>query len=113
VQPVDHNERRKTVRRKVFLGGKVVIGSSNPNPFSITPCLVKNITKDGARIQFPAGSNIPEKFSSEIPVKQCTMKARLIWLVGDYAGIRFDGFDQGTMESIPVEPKLINGQWDH
>ena len=109
--PANNNDRRVSVRRKVFLGGQVIIGADNPRPFDISPCIIKDLTKDGARIQVPSGANLPETISLEIPMKHCKFKARLVWRSGDFAGICFDGFDQGTAQTIPYEPMMINDKW--
>ncbi len=109
--PANNKERRKSVRRKVFLGGKISTGVENPVPCVNSPCIIKDMTKDGARILLRSDSILPERLTVEIPAKECTLKARLMWRSGDMAGICFDGFDSGSKQSIPFEPVATDTGW--
>jgi hypothetical protein len=111
VIPANSSDRRKTIRRKVFLGGQILTGVTQPVPFVIADCLIKDISKDGARLTLRSDAPVPESMSLDIAAKHCILKAHLIWRSGDMAGVCFDGFDSGSKQSIPFEAMAASEQW--
>lgn len=87
-------ERRKSLRQRVFLGGKITT-DLHFEPFE---CVIRDLTIDGARLVMPANEKLPERFRLAIPAKECMMRVRSIWRSGKTIGVYFDGFEYGGLE---------------
>lgn len=92
------NERRKHIRRKVLLAGRVAIHGDQ-----MLPCVIKDLTHDGARLLINSSTLLPDRFRFEIPSKHCALRARVIWQTEDMVGVFFDGFDHGSLDGLSGE----------
>ncbi len=77
-----HPARAK--RNRVVLQGRVVIGNELHN------CVVRDLSRDGAKISIPARFALPETFELVIAADDLSMvRVRLRWRRGDFAGLTF------------------------
>lgn len=54
------------------------------------PCVIRDISRDGAKISLPAAIALPERFELAIADDDLrTVKACLRWRRGDFAGLTF------------------------
>lgn len=91
-QPI---ERRSLTRAKVFLGGNV----ANDSMLAF-PCIVRDLTADGARVEYAANTYVPDHFQFRIPAKGCVLRARVIWRRNNEAGLYFEGFEIGSIDEV-------------
>lgn len=77
-------DRRQARRWKVFKEGQLVL----PGRQSI-PCVIRDISESGARLQVPSNTVLPETFVLFIKADEVMMPARRIWITLDQVGIRF------------------------
>lgn len=80
------NERRKLVRQKSFLQGRVYFNGRR----SSADCIVRDITEAGARLKFADSPAVPEVFELHIPNKQESFRAHVIWNHGSELGVMFE-----------------------
>lgn len=78
-------ERRKALRGRVYLGGTLAFDLRSPS----VECLVRNLSEDGAKIEFESAVEIPEEFDFYIPRSRKLFRARVIWRRMDEFGLAF------------------------
>lgn len=54
------------------------------------PCIVKDVSKSGAKIGVPAGRMLPERFLFKLNGRDLVFQARLAWQREHYAGVRIE-----------------------
>jgi hypothetical protein len=81
------SNRRTTERLPSFLGGTIIY---NRNRWS-TPCLVKNLSRTGARLTAKNLPSLPDSFELHVPQKKATYAVRVKWREGDVVGVEIDG----------------------
>ena len=91
-------ERRRSVRQKSFLKGRVYFNKGR----ELADCLVRDLTHQGARIIFSDSINIPALIDLHIPQKDYTVRARVIWRQGVEIGLAFP--DANLVPSAPPNP---------
>ena len=91
-------ERRRSVRQKSFLRGRVYFNKGRES----ADCLVRDFTNQGARIIFSDSINIPALIELHIPQKEHTVRARVIWRQGVEIGLAFP--DADLVPSAPLQP---------
>jgi PilZ domain len=79
-------DRRGSVRDKVFLGGVAEISQSNG---STVDCVVRNFSDKGACVEFNSASKLPEEMNLTISRKGRSYLARLIWRQANLVGLAF------------------------
>lgn len=79
-------ERRKHFRGRVIYGGVVEFNRLN----STIDCVIRNFTQDGARIEFPAATCLPDEFGLSIVAKGETFSSRVVWRIATAAGVAFN-----------------------
>ena len=90
-------ERRRQMRAPTLLGGRLVFGR---NLFSVA-CTVDDLSADGARLRLPPGVAIPDQFGLTITHAGEQPRARVVWRIGDHAGVTFQGDPVGDCFSTP------------
>jgi hypothetical protein len=80
------NERRTAPRQKTFLKGIILFN----NRKSSADCVIRDLTDQGARLQFSAAIITPDVIELQIPNKDQILQAHVRWRKGDEAGISFD-----------------------
>lgn len=68
-----------------YLGGRIAFGQR----CCTMDCLLRNVSPAGALLVFEDTGSVPDHFDLEVPRKQETFPARLIWRRADRAGIAF------------------------
>ena len=83
-QTIAPANRRERARRTVIKGARIVFN----NRKSCFDCRIRDLTDDGARLDFLTPQLLPHKFDLHMPgspVRQC----ELCWARGTFVGIRF------------------------
>lgn len=80
-------ERRKTARRRVCLGGRVLGAAFLP----ATDCMVRDVSLGGARIRIPDTVLVPDRFDLLVPCRSETRRVAVAWRAGDVIGLVFEG----------------------
>ena len=93
-------ERRRSVRQKSFLRGRVYFNKGRES----ADCLVRDLTHQGARIIFSDSINIPALIDLHIPQKDYNVRARVIWRQGVEIGLAFP--DANLVPSAPQSNDL-------
>ncbi|HEY0848436.1 MAG TPA: PilZ domain-containing protein [Bradyrhizobium sp.] len=78
-------DRRQSVRDKVFLGGVAEINERG----STMDCVVRNINPRGACVEVDETSTFPENLSLSIPRRGRSFLARMIWRHANRVGVAF------------------------
>jgi hypothetical protein len=79
-------ERRQSARDKVMYGGVAEIGENG----TTRDCLVRNISEQGARVEFSNVVKLPkEQMSLTIARKGRSFLARIIWWHDNFVGVAF------------------------
>lgn len=79
------DDRRKDVRDKVMFGGVASIPNGAPKD-----CVVRNISDNGARVEFKSGLRLPaDRMALTIARKGRSFLARIIWWRDNIVGVAF------------------------
>lgn len=78
-------ERRRVARQKSFIRGRAFFNHRR----SSIDCIVRDFTKDGARLEFAELPSLPDVFEVFIPSKDEFLHARAIWHKGPDIGVRW------------------------
>jgi hypothetical protein len=78
-------DRRQSVRDKVLYGGVAKINQSG----STMDCVVRNISEEGACVEFDQAAKLPEELDLTIGRKGRSFLARLIWRQANKVGLAF------------------------
>ena len=78
------NERRRSVRQRSRLRGRVYF-----NQGGSLPCLIRDISYEGARIELLNSIDIPDTIDLHIPTKNRMMRASVRWRHGNRVGVAF------------------------
>ncbi len=81
----DAREQRSAVRQRCLLQGRLAFNLGS----STLDCMVRNISKTGARLVFNDPVALPHEFELRIEAQGAIHKARLVWSNGSAAGVRF------------------------
>src|ERR1041384_5005461 len=79
------NERRRITRQKSFLRGTIHFN----NRRSALDCLVRDISRFGARLTFTNAVTVPDVIELHIPQKEQTLRSHVIWRHGQEVGVAF------------------------
>ncbi len=88
-------DRRASVRDRVFLGGVVEINERG----STMDCVVRNLSEDGACVEFDASARIPDQMNLTIARKGRSVLARMIWRQANRVGLAFRAMITDNAES--------------
>jgi hypothetical protein len=80
-------ERRKTARRRSFLGGRLTFN----NGFSIVDGVVRNLTDEGAKLDCPANLVLQDEVEIAIECKGLQGRAKVVWRSAGQLGLAFQG----------------------
>ena len=78
-------ERRTSSRKKSFLKGTLYFD----NRLSSAECLVRDLSEQGARVQFSSPVRLPDMVELYIPVRDQTFEAKVRWRRDDEVGLAF------------------------
>lgn len=91
-------ERRKSLRRRSYLGGQVGFYQRT----SVMDCLVRNYSVGGAKLVFQTPVLIPEEFDLTLPHKQRCFRARTAWRRSHEMGVFFVE-EQRSQAALPLD----------
>jgi hypothetical protein len=77
-------ERRKRPRSRVLKSAKLVLAKS-----SVFDCVVRDLSKIGARIEIPNAIDLPEKLDMAFDGGRFTRACRLVWRKLTRSGVEF------------------------
>lgn len=92
-------ERRKTLRQRTLLGGRIVFNQRR----ATLDCVVRNFSDTGALILLSDAVALPAAFDLEIDHKQRSYGARVRWRNGERIGIGFEDLAATEAEVIPLD----------
>jgi hypothetical protein len=75
-------ERRRSVRRKSHLRGRVCFNRGDS-----LPCVIRDISYDGARIELRESIDVPNVINVHIPSRKSMMHAIVRWQHGKRIGV--------------------------
>ena len=78
-------DRRRNVRDKVLYGGVAELSAHG----ATMDCVVRNISEQGACIEFESVARVPEQINLTIARKGRSFLARLIWRQANKVGLAF------------------------
>ena len=78
-------ERRESQRGRTYLGARLAFN----NQYCAVDCLVRNMSRNGAKLIFEGSVLLPGEFELTLPQKGETRRARIVWRQQDEAGIVF------------------------
>lgn len=79
------DERRKNVRMRQFKGGRILFNKG----YGCFDCLIRNISKDGAKLQLDGNVVIPSVIELEVPGDRLSYPCEVIWRTSRELGVRF------------------------
>lgn len=80
------DERRKSHRARVIYGAVVTAIDANS---ATRTCVVRNMSDDGAGLEFGSALGVPETIDLTIAKKARTLRSKIIWQHGNLAGAAF------------------------
>jgi len=83
------HERRALARHKTLFKGQIYFN----NRLSSMDCIVRDVTADGARLEFSENVTLPEVFELYLTSKDENFRARVIWRRGSQLGISWKAED--------------------
>jgi hypothetical protein len=93
-------ERRKTVRQRSYLGGRVAFNSR----YSTLDCTVRNLSAGGARVAFSDPAVLPQDLDLSIQQKGLHARARVVWRSATEMGLSFLAVSKPSAgEVIPLD----------
>lgn len=94
-------ERRTHPRHKVFIKGRIYFN----NRLSSMNCMVREMSEQGARLEFSENVTLPDMFELYLPNKEEYFRAHVIWRKGRDIGISW------TLE-VNLNPRAEAGRTD-
>lgn len=91
-------ERRKEHRARSLLGARISFGQRK----STMDCVVRNVSADGAMVEFPQTALTPGEFKLQILQRGEIHLARVIWRKNDKAGLALSG-----MQKLAIPPDAV------
>jgi hypothetical protein len=88
-------DRRESVRDKVFMGGVAEINDRS----STMDCVVRNFSDTGACVEFDSAARIPDELNLKISRKGRSFLARMIWRHANRVGLAFRAMVTDAPES--------------
>ncbi|MFZ1814616.1 MAG: PilZ domain-containing protein [Rhizobiaceae bacterium] len=83
----ESNEHRVAFRQRVL---KTAIAAFNEQ-FSAIPCVVRNVSETGAKLEFEDPSIVPREFILHMELDGYKVKCERVWLSAKLCGVRFIG----------------------
>jgi hypothetical protein len=85
-------ERRGAPRQRSFLKGRAYFN----NRQSSVDCLIRDISPNGLRLEFPESVTIPDVVELYIPTKDQTLRVHVRWRRGKEAGVQPEDAHAGS-----------------
>lgn len=78
-------ERRQSQRHRALMAGVL----HEPNKTSTWNCMIRNLSKGGARLEIPNAFWLPNEFGIEIKIRNARHMAEVVWKDTSSIGVRF------------------------
>lgn len=78
-------DHRNAERTKSFVGGQIVFNDRHSTLF----CIVRNLSKAGAKIEVGGALQVPAAFDLRLNGKDTEFKARVVWRNEHSLGVKF------------------------
>jgi hypothetical protein len=95
-------ERREYQRGRTYLGGRLAFN----NQYCSVDCLVRNMSRNGAKLIFEGTVLLPGEFELTLPQKGESRRARVVWRHQDEAGITFVPAAEESVASIAMARRI-------
>lgn len=96
------SERRNVLRSRTYLGGEISFNARR----STLACTIRNLSAQGACIEFDGTALLPEAFQLTVARKDVIFRVHTIWCTQASAGVQFvDAGPDGTI-SLDMTRKL-------
>ncbi len=93
-------EARRGERVRSFLRARIIFNNKN----SSIDCTIKNISPTGAKIEVCNAFAIPAEFDLQIPAKNRTVRAKMMWRDAEALGVEFQDQDaRGSDTETAIE----------
>ena len=89
-------DRRTSARARTYLGGQIAFN----NRSSTLDCLVRNMSRSGAKIELASTVIVPGKFDITIHHRGDSRRAQIVWRTQTEAGIIFLEAESASVISI-------------
>lgn len=98
-------ERRGTERRQMLKGATIVVSADR----AALPCVVRDLSDDGARLQVACGESVPDTFEMIVELDGLSCACEVVWRQETRVGVRFSEAPK-AVEPSHIEYALQNGQ---
>jgi hypothetical protein len=95
-------ERREFQRGRTYLGGRLAF----KNQYCAIDCLVRNMSRNGAKVVVQGTVLLPREFELTLPQKGESRRARIVWREQGEAGIAFLQPDAEGVVSIETARRI-------
>lgn len=95
-------ERRQYRRGRTYLGGRIAFN----NQYCAIECLVRNMSRNGAKRVFEGTALLPGEFELTLPQNGEIRRARVVWRQQGEAGIAFLQPDAEGVVSIGMARRI-------
>ncbi|MEI2387788.1 PilZ domain-containing protein [Breoghania sp. JC706] len=99
---MDYSDRRKSHRKRMLQGGKIVYGRSA----LLIDCLIRDLSEEGARLKVANARDVPDNIRLFNSGDNTLIDAEVVWRSPREVGIRFNGTYSSVTESD--DPKIRN-----
>lgn len=101
-ETMDETERRKSHRRRMLQGGKIVYGRGA----LLIDCMIRDLSDEGARLKVTDSHDVPDNVRLFITGDELVVDAKVVWRSPREVGILFIGKMISIRESD--DPKIRN-----
>lgn len=95
-------ERRREHRTRTYLGGRIAFN----NRWSTIGCVVRNLSENGAMLEFAEPAFVPSDLDLIIPLRGDSRQARVVWRNATALGLSFADRDADTVVSLEAERQI-------
>lgn len=95
-------DRRREHRGRTYLGGQVAFN----NRWCTVDCLVRNVSRSGAKLEFAEPVLVPGELDLIIPMKGDSRRVQVVWRRAKTLGVSFVDEDWGTVIPIDVARQI-------
>jgi PilZ domain-containing protein len=95
-------ERRKSIRKRTFLGGRLAFQAR----YATLDCTIRNLSDTGARIAVDGSAILPDEFDFTLTRNDRAYRARLVWRDADAAGLELCSAETSGIVTLDWARKL-------
>ena len=90
-------DQRSSARARTLLAGQIVFNDRS----SVIDCVVRDLSRDGARLTFDYPISIPDRFELDIPKRNISIPVRVVWSDTKEHGVVFLAWHQDADRPYP------------